>query len=340
MKVRATLLATAMVAAAGLVAGPGAPPAFAEAPKVTLAPPGVPPIFISIITFVARDAGLFKKYGANVELRQFDNGTAAGRAVVAGDLDASMTATALLINQVANANVPIVGIYGFPRPDYQLGTTDAAKATCNDVKGQQVGVDTPGGARSIALKAILAGGCHFSINDVQQIALGSNTASALIAGQIKYGLLHLDDVPDIEAHGKKVTIIKTELEAAPDALNLMLVARKDRLAQKRDGFVRMVAGLIAAAHYMADPKNLDNVAKIAEVTGRSHEIAKGAVKSYLQYGLWAQTDDGMEPEKLAKFIQVQAKAGGILPGKTPPKAEQLIDASIWRDANALVQKTK
>lgn len=328
-----------MIAAALLAAATTAP-AFAEAPKIVLAPPGVPPIFISTIMFVARDAGLFQKYGANVELRQFDNGTAAGRAVVAGDLDASMTATALLINQVANANVPIVGIYGFPKPDYELGTTDASKATCDAVKGQQVGIDTIGGARAIALKAILGGGCHLTLADVQQIPLGSNTASAMIAGQIKYGLLHLDDVPDIESHGKKVTIIKTELEAAPAALNLTIVARKDKIAEKRDGFVRMVAGLIAAAHYMADPKNLEAVAKIAEVTGRTHDIAKGAVQKYVQYGLWAQTDDGMDPQKVAKFIEVQEKAGGILPGKTPPKAEQLIDASIWKDANALVEKTK
>lgn len=338
MTFRKFTLALALLAAA--LAGPATRPAFAEAPKITLAPPGVPPIFISIITFVAQDAGLFKKYGANVELRQFDNGTAAARAVVAGDLDAAMSATALLISQIANANVPLVGIYGFPKPDFQLDTTDGAKATCADVKGQQVGIDTPGGARAIALKAILAGGCHMTLNDVQQVALGSNSASAMIAGQIKYAVLHLDDVPEIESHGKKVTVIKTELEASPNAHNLIIVARKDDIAKKRDGYVRMVAGLIAAAHYMADPKNLDKVAKIAEVTGRSDAIAKGAIANYLHYGLWAQTDDGMNEKQLAGFIQIQEKAGNILPGKSPPTVQQLIDPSIWRDANALVEKSK
>ncbi len=339
MKIRATLFATALMAA-GVAAAPVAPPAFAEVPKITLAPPGVPPIFISIITFVARDAGLFKKYGANVELRTFDNGTAAGRAVVAGDLDASMSATALLISQIANANVPIVGIYGFPKPDFQLGTTDLAHATCNDVKGQQVGVDTPGGARVIALKAILGGGCHLTLNDVQQVPLGSNSASAMIAGQIKYATLHLDDVPDIESHGKKVAIIKTELEAAPNAHNLMIVVRKDKLAEKREGFVRMLAGLIGAARYIADPKNIEEVTKIAQVTGRSHDIAKGAVQRYNQFGLWAVNDDGMNEKQLEGFIKIQQGAGNILPGKTAPTVQQLIDPSVWHDANALVEKTK
>src|SRR5262249_7476890 len=155
------------------------------------------------------------KYGANVELRQFDNGTAAARAVVSGDLDASISATALIISQIANANVPVVAIYGFPKPDWRLGPSDAAQASCAAVKGQQVGIDTPGGARSIALKSILAGGCKMALEDVQQIALGSNTAAAMIAGQIKYGMLHLDDVPEIEQHGKKITVIKTMLESSP-----------------------------------------------------------------------------------------------------------------------------
>lgn len=314
------------------------PPASAQGQKIVLAPPGLPPIFISIVTFVARDQGFFKKYGADVELRQFDNGTAAARAVVSGDLDASMSSTALVISQIANADVNLVGIYGFSRPDFQVGTIEAAKATCNDIKGQQVGVDTPGGARSIALKQILASGCHMSIDDVQQVALGSNTSQAMIAGQIKYGLLHLDDVPEIESHGKKVAVIKTLLEANPNAHNLIIVARKDRIAQKRDAFVRMVAGLIAATRYMTDPKNEERVATIAEVTGRTHALALGALQGYVKYGLWSPNDDGMSQKQLEGYIEQQVKAGNIKEGKTPPTYAQLVDPTIWRDANALVMK--
>jgi NitT/TauT family transport system substrate-binding protein len=331
-------LALALLAAA--LTGPATRPAFAETAKITLAPPGVPPIFISVLTFVAQDAGFFKKYGANVELRQFDNGTAASRAVVSGDLDASMSATAILISQIANADVPLVAIYGFPKPDFELGTTDLAHATCADVKGQQIGVDTPGGARSIALKQILAGGCHISLDDVQQIGLGSNTSSALIAGQIKYGVLHLDDVSEVEAQGKQVKIIKTVRESSPISQNLVIVVRKDRLAQKRDQFVRMVAGLIAASRYMNDLKNLDKVAKIALVTGRSEQIARNAVRDYVKYGLWPTQDDGMNQEQIDKFAELQAKAGNIKQGKAVPKFDQIVDPTVWRDAEAMVAGKK
>src|SRR6185437_8220816 len=299
------------IIAAAMVAATFAAPAFAEAPKVVLAPPGVPPIFGGVITFVAQDQGFFKKYGANVELRKFDNGTAASRAVVAGDLDASLSSTPLMITQVANAGVPLVAIYGWPNPDFEVGTT-TNKTSCNDLKGQQVSIDTPGGARSLALQSILSGYCHMPINEVQQVAMGSNTASAMIAGQLNYGILHMDDVPDIESHGKKITVIKTLADASPVNHWLVIVVRKDRLKEKRDGFVRMMAGIIAAAHYMADPKNADRVATIAEVTGRSHELAKAALQGYLKYGLWSINDDGLDKGQLDKLIALQEKIGKIM----------------------------
>jgi len=323
--------------AASLVA-PLTQPAFADNPKIVLAPPGVPPIFISIIAFVAQDQGFFKKYGVDVELRQFDNGTAASRAVVSGDIDASMSSTALLISQIANADVPLVGIYGFPKPDFELGTTNLAKATCDDVKGQEIGVDVIGGARAIALKAILAGGCHLTLDDVQQVALGSNTSQGLLAGQITYGILHLDDVSDLESHGKKVKVIQTVRDASPTSQNLTLVVRKDNLAAHRDAFVRMVAGLIAAARYMQNPANADHIATVAAVTGRSHAIALSALKDFVKYGLWAVNDDGMDQQKTETFIQTQVKVGNIMDGKTPPTFDQMVDPSVWRDANALVGK--
>src|SRR5487761_1045088 len=282
---RKAIIAAAMLVAA--LAMPFVPPAAAQAQKITLAPPGVPPIFGSIIAYVAKDQGFFKKYGADVELRSFDNGTAASRAVLSGDLDASMSATPLLIKQVANAGVPLVAIYGWPQPDFELGTTDATKANCAALKGQQVGVDTPGGARSIALKSILVGGCHLSMDDVQQVALGSNTASAMIAGQIKYGILHLDDVPEIESHCKKVTIIKTLREASPI----------------------------------------------------NHWLALGAHQAYLKFGLWAIDNNGLPKAQIDKFVAFQAKVGGIVKGKALPTYDRLVDASIWRDANALYQKS-
>ena len=78
----------------------------------------------------------------------------AARAVVAGDVDMAWSPTPPVINQISNAGVPLVAVYGMPNPDWVIGTTEAGK-TCKDLVGQDVGVDSIGGARSVALRSML-----------------------------------------------------------------------------------------------------------------------------------------------------------------------------------------
>src|SRR2546426_1025837 len=76
--------------------------------KMVIAAPGIPPIYASVILYVAEKEGLFKKHGVDVEVRPFETGTAAARAVLTGDIDISLSPTTLIINQISNANAPVV----------------------------------------------------------------------------------------------------------------------------------------------------------------------------------------------------------------------------------------
>jgi ABC-type nitrate/sulfonate/bicarbonate transport system substrate-binding protein len=328
------IAAGAALAAALLTAA--AAPVAAQGTKLVLATPGIPPIFSVTIAYVAQKQGFFKKHGADVEIRPFDNGTAAARAVIAGDIDLAFSPTPPVINQISNAGVPLVAVYGMPNPDWVLSTIDAGK-TCKDVAGQEVGVDSIGGARSVALRAMLTGCPGVKLTDVKQVALGSNTAPAMIAGKLHYGVLHLDDVAAIVQQGKKLTTLLAMKNTNPTTHYLMLVARKDNLAKKRDAIVRTVAGLIDAARFMQDPKNADAVADAASVTGHSKEISKAALKEFLAIDFWATKDDGLPRNKLEATAKLMKKIGAIKPGKEPVTYDNLVDPSVWKDANAMVK---
>ena len=69
--------------ALALVAG-GAGGATAEAPKLTLAVPGIPPVFQTVLAYVADKQGFFKKYDVDVTVRALATGVAAARAVASG----------------------------------------------------------------------------------------------------------------------------------------------------------------------------------------------------------------------------------------------------------------
>ena len=321
---------------AALTAG-GAAPASAQGKKIVIALPGIPPIFSVTIAYVAEKQGLFKKHGANVEIRPFDNGTAAARAVVAGDVDMAWSPTPPVINQVSNADVPLVALYGMPNPDWVIGTTDEGKS-CKDLDGQDVGVDSINGARSVALRSMLTGGCpDVKIDQVKQIALGSGPGPALLAGRLHYAVLHLDDLAEIQAQGKKLHVLLAMKNTNPTSHYLILVARKDKLKADRDAYVRAVAGMIDAAHFMADPKNADAVAQVATNTGHSKEVNKEALKSFLGIDFWAIKDDGLPRNKIEATAKLMKKIGAIKADKEPVTFENLVDESVWKDANAMVK---
>jgi NitT/TauT family transport system substrate-binding protein len=332
IRVRLTLMAGALLAA---LAATG--PAAAETKKMVVAAPGIPPIFASVILYVAEKEGFFKKYGVDAEVRPFDTGTAASRAVIAGDIEMSLSPSALLINQISNAGADTVAIYGMTNSDFVLGSTDPAKTSCKDVVGQPVGVDTVGGARSIALRNMLMGGCPgVKIDDVQQVALSSNVAAAMLAGRLNFGVLHLDDVAVLEKQGKKVDKLLTVQKTNPNGHYLVFVVRLDKLKEHRDDYVRLMAALIDSARFIRDPKNADKVADDAAPTGHPKDVSKATIQPLIDIDYWPAADDGLDRKRLESLIAVMKKIGGIKADKEPVKYERLVDQSVWRDAKAMV----
>jgi NitT/TauT family transport system substrate-binding protein len=329
-----TLMAGGAMLAALLI---GAGPASAQDKKVVIATPGIPPIFSVMIALVAEKQGFFKKHGVDVEIRPFDNGTAAARAVVAGDIDLAWSPTPPVIVQISNADVPLVALYGMPNPDWVLGTTDAGK-TCKDMVGQDVAVDSINGARSVALRSMLAAGCkEVKLEEVKQVALGSSPGPALLAGRLHFAVLHLDDLAEIEHQGKKLNILLAMKNTNPTSHYLILVVRKDNLDKNRDAIVRTVAGMVEAARFMQDPKNADTVAEVAAVTGHNKDVNKAALKAYLDTDFWAAKDDGMPRNKIEAVAALMKKIGSIKPDKEAVSYDKFVDASVWKDANAMVK---
>ena len=331
-KVSKVLIGAALAAA--LLSG-GASSAAGK--KIVVAIPGIPPVFSVTIAYVAEKQGFFKKHGADVEIKPFDNGTAAARAVVAGDIDMAWSPTPPVIVQVSNADVPLVAVYGMPNPDWVLGSIEPNK-TCKDLVGQDVGVDSINGARSVALRSMLAGGCkEVKIEELKQIALGSSPGPALLAGRLHYAVLHLDDLAEIEHQGKKLDILLAMKNTNPTSHYLTLVVRKDNLEKNRDAIVRTVAGMIEAAHFMQDPKNADAVAEAAAVTGHTKDVNKAALKAFLDIDFWAAKDDGLPQKKIDAVAALMKKIGSIQPDKEPVSYAKFVDVSVWKDADAMVK---
>jgi NitT/TauT family transport system substrate-binding protein len=326
-----------LLAAAGAVVLLAGPASAQQRPSVTLGLPGIPPVFVSTQAYVAQQQKFFDKHGVNVTLRPFDSGAAAARAVAAGQIEASMSPSPLIVNMVSNnPDVDLVAIYGYEKPDWLIGSMDPSIAKCEDVKGKPVGVDSLGGARSIALTQMLRG-CGLKAEDTQQVALSANVGTAMVSGQLALGVLHIDDVPIIERESKKKVTTIVDINNVQKVNHyLALVTTKKRVAEQRDALVRLVAAMIEAERFIRDPKNIDAVAAAASATGRSAPDAKWAIAEYVKMEFWPK-GHGLDQKNVDSIIEAQKRVGGIRADKTPATYGRLADLSVYEAALKLVK---
>ena len=52
---------------------------------------------------------------------------------------------------------------------------------------------------------------------------------------------------------------------------------------------------------------------------------------------WATKDDGMPRNKIEAVAALMKKIGSIKPDKEPVSYDKFVDASVWKDANAMVK---
>lgn len=318
------------------------------ADKLTVGVPGVPPVFVSALVYTAKDAGFYKKYGLDVTVKPFDSGVAASKAVISGSVDVSISPTAPAVRMVSNGGVPLVAIQGFEKPDWLVGSMDAGKNKCEDIKGQAVGVDSPQGARWVALSNMVRSCGLLPDKDVPTVNLSSNVGAAMVAGQLTFGVLHLDDIPVIEREsGKKLTIVLQIEKTSPGTHYTALFTNLKKLEANRDKLVRLVAAHIEAIKFMHDPANFEKVGGYAKPTGRNLQDATNAVKVFTEFGFWPNGHSGLDRKRFDKTVQIQVMVGqktkgkgGIKPDATPVSYDRFADLSIWNDAMALVNKSK
>ena len=339
MKKLTTLLTGAALAAGIAASGPAL-----AADKMTVANPGIPPVFAGTILFTAEKAGIFKKYNLDVTVKAMNSGAAAAKAVDSGSVDASLSPSQFVVRMVSTAGAPLKAFCGMENPDWLIASMDPGKTTCGSMKGQGVGVDSKRGARWIQLNTFLARKCKMKIEkDVPTVPMSSNVGTAMASGQITFGVLHIDDIPVIERmSGKKVHTVATLEQVVPGVHYLMMIARADKIAAKRDSYVRLVAALRDASLFIHNKANTDKVAEFAAPTKRKGGDATYAVNAYRDMHFWPNGTVGLGKSRIMKAVANQVRVGkitkgrgGINPKKTPVTYEQMTDLSLWADAEKM-----
>jgi NitT/TauT family transport system substrate-binding protein len=329
----ATLSAVAIAACGS--SGGGTPAAAGSASTITLGSPGIPPVISGLLPYIADKEGFYKKYGVTVNVKSFSTGTDATRAVASGQIDAAIMPPAQLM-ELSAKGIQLVGIQGQEVPDWVVVSTDPAVTTCAQLKGQGITVDAVGGIRYTALASMVKS-CGLTIKDVNPVALpGNNAPQAMIAGQVKESVLHLNELIDVQQRlgAGKVHVVMKMSQTSPNTMYEMYGVLKSNLTKNRKAFVDMVAAQIATLKWMADPANLARVAQLGTVVGDPPDVMKAAMQQYIAMGFWTQNGSGMPQANVSNMIKTQVAVGNLTSANAPSYAN-IVDQSVYADAAKL-----
>jgi NitT/TauT family transport system substrate-binding protein len=334
--VGAAALAALALAGCGSSGSGSSSSSSGNTPTLVLGSPGIPTVISGVLPVVAQKQGFYKKYGVNVTIKNFSTGTDATRAVSTGQIDTAIMPPAQIV-QLASQGTALVGLQGQEFPDWTIVSTESSVNSCSALKGQNIGVDAVGGIRYVALSQMLKT-CSLTINDVHPLAFpGNANPQALAAGQLKVSVLHLNELVDLQSQGVKLTTAVQMSKAVPNTMYEMYGTTKSDLAKKRDAFVRMIAAQTAAIEWINDPKNANAVAQIATVTGDKKSDLLKSMAQYRAMQFWSSADAAMPQVNVENTIKGQVAVGNVKAAQAPTYA-QIVDPSVWADAQKLIKK--
>jgi NitT/TauT family transport system substrate-binding protein len=338
---RAAKLAVVLAAVAALGASATAATAAPKAHKlttITLGVPGIPPVFLGVMPYTAMEQGYYKKYGLDVQIKGFTSGTDAVRAVAAGQIDLAWSPSPFAMTLMSKGT-PLVGIEGMDKVDWVVGSNTSSVKTCAQLKGQNVGVDSIGGARYQALQAMLTK-CKLTISDVHPVVFpGATAIQAMLAGQLHVSVLHLDDLAEAASQGTPVDTVVSIAQTDPFQHYDMLVGLRSNIDAKRAAFVNFLKADIQTIRYMNNPRALNRVAQIGMVVGHNQQVTTTALKQYLKLSWWPLNRSGLGVAPITRTVFENVKLGNI-PAGSPPTWKQITDTSLWKAAYKAVTPKK
>ena len=295
--------------------------------KVVIGIPTSPPNVVHMPVIVAKDLGIFKKAGLDVEMVSLGDGTKVYRALLAGNIDFGLTPGAPTIIGTANgASVKALSA-NLPKFEASMIVRGNIK-TMNDLKGKRIGIQEPGGFSDILSRSVLRS-AKIDPKDVNFVSIASEDVPALVANQVDTAILHVEQemlakskVPDLHA-------IARMWEVQPKTLYTFLSATEKTIKTKPDMVQKIVAGTIEATRVMYSDK-----AKVMPIlvkeTGYPEKVISDTYDFLVKNCIW-DANSGLSKERVDFTANLMTKVGNIKPGKTP-KYDDVVDASFAKKA--------
>lgn len=311
------------------------PSAAGAQTKITIGIPTSPPNIVHMPVIVAKELGLYKKAGLDVDIVSLGDGVKVYRALLAGNIDLGLTPGAPTI--IGRANGATVKALSANLPKFEASMVVRGDIkTMADLKGKRIGIQEPGGFADLLSRSVLRA-AKIDPKDVNFVSIASEDVPALVANQVDTAILHVEQemfakskVPDLHAIGRM-------WELQPKTLYTFLSATEKTIKEKEAIVQAVVTANIEATRIMYTEK-----AKVMPIfvkqTGYPEKILSESYDFMVKECIW-DANTGLGPERVNFTAELMTKIGNIKEGKTP-KYDEIVDPTFAKKAIAKLGEWK
>ncbi len=314
-----TLAVTAALALPGV--------ASAQNNKLIVALPTTPPNVVHMPVLIAKELGLYKKYGVEVSTIQLEGGVYTYRATVAGSADVALAAGAFsIVGRAKGAPTKII-LASAPKLEASMVVNKNIKSL-EDLKGKRIGIQEPGGFADVLSRGVLRA-AKVDPKDVHFVSIASEDVPALVADQVDTAILHVEQEMVARSKVPSLHAVVRMWEIQPKNLSTVFAVTEKTVAEKRAALLAFTKANIEAVRliYTDEAKVLPAVVKYTE---QSKEVAKETLDFMIKNCIW-DANSGIGPTRINFTAQLMEKVGNIPQGKVP-KYEDLVDLSFSNEA--------
>src|SRR5688572_13166572 len=198
--------------------------------------------------WIAKEAGLYKKYGLDVELIFINGSTRGVQSLVAGDIEfAGAVGTSAINGKLAGGDIVIIDSLVNTLPYYIIGSPKIKSP--EDLKGRTLATHIPGTSADFAVRLALR---KFSIDykDIQAVMVGGSPArvAAVINGQTDFTMVTEPGKIQGEKAGMKLIVDMAKLKI-PFQFSCTVTSRK-LIREQPKTVEAMVKAMADAVHFL------------------------------------------------------------------------------------------
>lgn len=271
----------------------------------------------SVVYWIAKEAGIFKKHGLDLEMIFINGSTRGIQSLISGDVPfTSAVGTAVINGRLAGGDIAIINSLTNTLPYYIFGRPEIKSP--GDLKGRSAAMHIPGTAADFALRLALKG-VGLSLKDIKGVTVGGGPArvAAVVSGQLDFTVGPETEKIRGEKGGLKVIIDMAKLNI-PFQFTCTVATR--RMIRENPDMTRRVARAVAeAVHYYKTNKE--------GTIGVMQKYTRGQSRDFLAEVYEAQKallveDTYPTMEGLKNTLEIQAT---LDPKAAKAKAEDFVD---------------